>query len=229
LRLSPQLKIRIKIKIKMKKVFISGCYDILHAGHIQFFNEAKAYGEHLTVSFASDQVLWVHKKRRSSIPQEHKAELIRAIGIVDNVVVGENKQLGLDLIDHFIAIKPDYLVVTEDDNYADIKKQLCESIGAKYIKLDKTPPKFKPVSTSSIVKWIKAPTHAPLRVDFAGGWLDVPKYACKGAYIVNCAISPYVSINDWQYELRSGLGGSGAWALLNGDEGVESETALGVG
>jgi len=41
----------------MKKVFISGCYDILHGGHIQFFKEARALGNHLTVCFASDQVL----------------------------------------------------------------------------------------------------------------------------------------------------------------------------
>ena len=38
------------------KVFVSGCYDILHAGHLQFFREARALGgenAHLTVSFAS--------------------------------------------------------------------------------------------------------------------------------------------------------------------------------
>jgi hypothetical protein len=29
------------------------------------------------------------------------------------------------------------------------------------------------------------------------GWLDVPKHARKGAFIVNCAISPCVSHNDW--------------------------------
>lgn len=52
----------------MKKVFISGCYDILHGGHIQFFKEARALGDHLTVCFASDNVLWEHKKRRTSIP-----------------------------------------------------------------------------------------------------------------------------------------------------------------
>lgn len=28
----------------MKKVFVSGCYDIVHAGHIQFFEEARALG-----------------------------------------------------------------------------------------------------------------------------------------------------------------------------------------
>ncbi len=61
----------------MKKVFVSGCYDILHAGHIQFFTEAKALGDHLTVCFASDKVLWAHKRRRSSIPEDHKKAVFR--------------------------------------------------------------------------------------------------------------------------------------------------------
>lgn len=38
-----------------------------------------------------------------------------------------------------------------------------------------------------------------------------------------------VSLRKWDYEQRSGLGGSGAWALLNGQNGVQSEIALGVG
>jgi len=41
----------------MTKVFISGCDNFIHAGHIQFFQEAKALGDHLTVCFASDEVL----------------------------------------------------------------------------------------------------------------------------------------------------------------------------
>jgi len=38
-----------------------------------------------------------------------------------------------------------------------------------------------------------------------------------------------VSLREWDYEKRSGLGGSGAWALLNGENGVDDELALGVG
>ncbi len=102
-------------------------------------------------------------------------------------------------------------------------------VGTQYYILPKTPPMFSPVSTTQIVKWIRAPQEAPLRVDFAGGWLDVPRLARSGGFIVNCAISPLVSLTHWDYEKRSGLGGSGAWALLNGDDGVLSEIDLGVG
>ncbi len=213
----------------MKKVFVSGCYDIIHAGHIQFFTEARALGDHLTVCFASDDVLWHHKQRRSSLPQEHKLALIQALTVVDHVVIGENTDLGLDFQDHFRELRPDILAVTEDDQYEDIKQRLCDEIGATYYRLPKTPPQFPPVSTSGIVRWIKAPDQSPLRVDFAGGWLDVPKFARQGGYIVNCAISPTVSLKDWPYEKRSGLGGSGAWALLNGESGIDSELNLGVG
>lgn len=215
--------------IPMKKVFISGCYDILHGGHIQFFREAKALGDHLTVCFASDEVLWEHKNRRTSIPQDHKLALMQAIDIIDQVVIGTCNELGLDFKDHFLEIKPDILAVTEDDQYGAVKQALCDQIGAEYVILPKTPPQFTPVSTSSIVRGIRTPAESPLRVDFGGGWLDVPDHARKGAFIVNCAISPTVSLNNWDYDQRSGLGGSGAWALLNGQDGVDSELKLGVG
>ena len=54
----------------MKKVFVSGCYDIVHAGHIQFFEEARALGDYLIVSFASEPVLWHHKQRKPSITRK---------------------------------------------------------------------------------------------------------------------------------------------------------------
>lgn len=213
----------------MKTVFVSGCYDILHAGHLQFFAEARALGDRLVVSFASDAVLLAHKQRASSLPEEHKKALIESLRMVDEVVIGRGHELGLDFKEDFLRLRPAFLAVTEDDKYAPAKRALCEQVGARYVVLPKTPPRFKPVSTSSIVRHIRAPQQAPLRVDFAGGWLDVPRHARPGAFVVNCAISPLVSLSEWPYEKFSGLGGSGAWALLNGDDGVASELDLGVG
>lgn len=213
----------------MKKVFVSGCYDIVHAGHIQFFEEAKALGDYLIVSFASEEVLWHHKQRKPSIPDEHKRVLIENLRVVDQVIIGTGIKPGLDFEEEFLELKPDILAVTEDDLYGDVKRELCAKVGARYVVLPKTPPKFEPVSTSLIVSRIKAPSEVPLRVDFAGGWLDVPRFARKGAYVVNCAVSPMVSLRDWGYEKCSGMGGSGAWAMLEGRDPVESELALGVG
>lgn len=213
----------------MIRVFVSGCYDLVHAGHIQFFREARALGAHLTVSFASAEVLWLHKRRRSSLPDDHKRALLAALDMVDEVVVGTGLEEGLDFKADFLRLRPDLLVVTEDDKYGPLKRDLCAQVGARYVVLPKTPPQFSPVSTTQLVRLIRAPEEAPLRVDFAGGWLDVPRFARAGAYVVNCAISPTVSLRDWPYERNAGLGGSGAWALVNGRDGVASELDLGVG
>jgi hypothetical protein len=69
----------------------------------------------------------------------------------------------------------------------------------------------------------------PLRVDFGGGWMDVPAHARDGAFIVNCTINVFVSQNDWPVHRKAGLGGSAAWAMLNGKDPVQSELDLGVG
>ena len=213
----------------MTRVFVSGCYDIIHAGHVQFFREARALGDHLTVCFASTEVLWLHKQRRSSLPDDHKRAVLAALDSVDEVVIGEGAEEGGDFRAHFLRLRPTILAVTADDKYALLKRELCAQVGARYVVLPKTPPQFSPVSTTQIVNSIRAPEAAPLRVDFAGGWLDVPRFARPGAFVVNCAISPTVSLRAWPYERNAGLGGSGAWALLNGRDGVASELDLGVG
>lgn len=213
----------------MRKVFVSGCYEILHGGHIQFFKDARALGDHLTVSFASADVLWQHKRRRSSIPDDHKRAVLESLSMVDEVVIGRGTEVGLDFKADFLRCRPNILAVTTDDRYGERKRALCKEAGCEYVVLEKTPPRFTPVSTTQIVKCIRAPEEAPLRVDFAGGWLDVPRFSRPGGYIVNCAISPMVSLLRWPYERNSGLGGSGAWALLSGKEGVQTEIELGVG
>lgn len=210
-------------------VMVSGCYDILHAGHVQFFSEARALGDRLVVSFASADVLYLHKQRRPSIPDEHKKVLLEALRMVDEVVVGCGHTRGLDFEEHFLRIKPQLLVVTTDDKYEAEKRALCARVGCQYTVLPKTPPRFAPVSTTSILRAIRAPDELPLRVDFAGGWLDVPKFAVPGAFVVNLAIEPRVSLASWPYERNAGLGGSAAWAMLNGRDGVGAELDLGVG
>jgi cytidyltransferase-like protein len=213
----------------MKRVFVSGCFDILHAGHLAFLNAAKGLGDFLTVSFASEEVLWAYKHKRPSLPDAHKKALLESLRMVDEVVVATGLEPGLDFKEEFIARKPHVLAATADDQFSDKKRSLCESVGASYVVLPKTPPPFDPVSTSSILQRLRAPVELPLRVDFAVSWLDSPRFARKGAYLVNCAISPLVSLHSWPYRQRAGLGGSGAWAWLNGKDAVQEELASGVG
>ena len=137
----------------MKKIFVSGTYDILHAGHIQFFTEARALGDHLTVCFASSDVIKLSKRRFSALPDSHKKIIIGSLRCVDKVVSSSNLDPVFDFADHWNAEKPDVLVVTEDDRNAERKRAFCESRGVKLVILPKSPPlKDAPekVSTTSI-------------------------------------------------------------------------------
>lgn len=139
----------------MKKVFVSGCYDILHGGHIEFFNQAKALGDYLIVCFAGDKSLEIHKHKKSSIPEAHKKKVLESLRMVDEVVIGDYlDELGLDFKQHFLRIKPDILAVTEDDKYGEQKTKLCEEIGAKYVVLPKNLD-FEKTSTTEIIKRIR--------------------------------------------------------------------------
>ncbi len=62
--------------------------------------------------------------------------------MVDKVIRGTGMKKGLDFEEEFLQEKPDILAVTEDDLYSDIKKELCARVGANYVVLPKTPPKF---------------------------------------------------------------------------------------
>lgn len=215
----------------VKKVFVSGCFDIIHGGHVEFFNQAKAVGGDgaiLIVSFANDDVLMKYKGRRSPLPERHKKNLLESISVIDTVVVGSNtEEDGLDFIDHFVEMSPDYLVVTEDDKFEIQKRELCSRTGAEYVVLPKTL-HYEKISTTDLIGWIRAPKRVPLRVDFCGGWLDVPKYSGEG-YVINCSISPTVSLTEWNYNIKSGLGGSAAYSVLTGKDAVRSELSMGVG
>ena len=140
---------------KIKKVFVSGCYDILHGGHIEFFNQAKSLGDYLIVSFASDKSLELHKHKKTSIPENHKRKILESLRMVDEVVMGDYlDELGMDFKEHFLRIKPDILAVTEDDKYGEQKIALCDQIGAEYVVLPKNLD-FDKISTTEIIKKIK--------------------------------------------------------------------------
>ena len=213
---------------KMKRVFVSGCFDIIHAGHIQFFRDAKNLGDHLTVCFASDKAYKLAKGRQPSMPEDNKAEIIGAIRWVDGVVKSKKADPVWDFEPYIKGGAYDILAVTDDDKNIEQKRLLCEQCGAKLVVLGKKN-HCTQVSTTKIMQGIKGKSQVPLRVDFAGGWLDVPRFCRPGGFIVNCAISPLVSLDNWPYKIGSGLGGSAAKAILEMRDGVRSEIDFGVG
>lgn len=53
-----------------KKVFVSGCYDMLHSGHVAFFKEASRYGD-LYVGIGSDRTIEELKTARPFTPRRN--------------------------------------------------------------------------------------------------------------------------------------------------------------
>jgi cytidyltransferase-like protein len=214
-----------------RTAFVSGTYEILHGGHVRFFRDARAQADRLVVCIASDRTIRAWKGREPAIPLAHRLEVMGALKMVDECCVGSGDgPAWLNFLPEFRARQPAVLVVTEDDAHYEEKAGLCAELGTRCVRLPKTlPVPEEPVSTTAIRRRSRAPERVPVRVDFAGGWLDVPHLARPDAFIVNCAVSPTVSLADWPYEKRAGVGGSGAFHALRGDDAVEAEVAAGSG
>lgn len=213
----------------MKKIFVSGAFHVLHAGHVKFFQDARALGDYLIVSYPPSDLLWRLYGRKSLLDDADKLAVISSLEQVDEVVLSTDENAALSFETAFLQAKPDVLAVTTDDRYKEEKRRFCAEHGVEFVVLEKAAPEGKTASSVDMLNRIKAPTHAPLRVDFAGGWLDVPENAIPGEFIVNCSISPTVSLKEWLYRKGAGLGGSGGWSVLNGWDPVASELGLGVG
>lgn len=212
-----------------KTVFVSGCFDLLHGGHVQFLLSARALGDRLVVCLPGDEVVARYKGRLPALPVDQKVCIFRSLRMVDEVCVGEDREPGLNFKTHFLRVRPALLVAATDDAFAGAKRRLCKEVGARYVQVSKSKdwPDF---STTALVRRMRAPREAPLRVDFAGGWLDVPRLAVDGGAIVNCTIQPPTSLTASPYHrIGAGLGGSAAHSLLSGDDAVATELAMGVG
>lgn len=69
----------------MNIVIVSGGFDPLHSGHLRYFQEAKELGDRLIVGVNSDAWL-TRKKGRPFMPISERAEIIKALEVVDAVV-----------------------------------------------------------------------------------------------------------------------------------------------
>ena len=213
----------------MKKVFVSGAFNVLHAGHIRFFEDARKLGDYLIVSYPPADLLWKLYDKKSVLDDSDKKAVISALSMVDEVIESTDDDVALSFRSAAQACSPQVLAVTTDDVHIEAKRRFCKEQGIEFVVLEKSQPQEGQTTSTQVLSRVKAPHHAPLRVDFAGGWLDVPENAIPGEYIVNCSISPTVSLKEWLYRQGAGLGGSGGWCVLNGWDPVASELGLGVG
>ena len=100
-----------------KVVFTNGCFDILHAGHIKYLNEARKLGNCLVVGVNSDASVRRLKGEERPINNiSDRMMLLAALECVDFVVAFE-EDTPYELI---MAIKPDVLVKGGDYKISEI-------------------------------------------------------------------------------------------------------------
>lgn len=70
----------------MKTVFTNGCFDILHAGHVHFLNQARALGDYLVVAVNTDEYVRALKGPTRPINRlSHRIQVLSALRSVDEV------------------------------------------------------------------------------------------------------------------------------------------------
>jgi len=82
------LAVRKQLKEEGKKVvFTNGCFDILHSGHIDYLNKAKALGDVLILGLNSDSsIKRIKGEKRPILDQNERAILTANLKAVDYVV-----------------------------------------------------------------------------------------------------------------------------------------------
>lgn len=178
-----------------KKVFVSGCFDLLHSGHIAFLREAASYGD-LYVALGSDKTVYNLKGRLPVNSEQERLYMMKAVSFVKDALISRGSGM-LDFLSELDEIKPDLFIVNEDGNTPD-KQKLCEERGIEYKVLHRVPhPGLEARSTTAL----REINLIPYRIDLAGGWLDQPfvsKYY-PGA-VITISIEPTIEFND-----RSGM------------------------
>lgn len=170
-----------------KKVFVSGCYDMLHSGHVAFFKEASQYGD-LYVGIGSDATIEELKKRKTIYSEKERLYMVKAIRYVKDAYINRGSGM-LDFLDTLDIVMPDVFVVNSDGG-SDQKRELCKQRGIEYIELQRTPDAgLEARSTTSLRTNVKS--HLPYRIDIAGTWIDQPYVSEHGSgWAITASIEP---------------------------------------
>ena len=133
----------------MAKVFVSGCFDVLHSGHIAFLEEAASYGD-VYVSIGSDATVMALKNRKTMYTEDERKFMLEAIRFVKKVYIGPDTGKILDFAPLLDEVKPDIFFVNSDGT-SDAKKEFVESKGIRYVTSSRIPHANLPErSTTSI-------------------------------------------------------------------------------
>jgi D-beta-D-heptose 7-phosphate kinase/D-beta-D-heptose 1-phosphate adenosyltransferase len=136
-------------KRRLRFVFTNGCFDILHAGHISYLEEARARGQALVVGINSDRsVRGLKGSSRPIIPCEQRMRLLAALQCVD-YVVSFDEETPAKLISELM---PDVLVKGADYEIHEIVgADLVQAAGGRVERIAFV----EGLSTSDIVKRVR--------------------------------------------------------------------------
>ena len=182
----------------MKKVFVSGCFDVLHPGHLEFLRQAASLGR-LYVSVGRDATVQRLKGRPPVFTQRERLAMVRAVRWVAEAFLASG--VGpLDFAEDLRRIRPDIFLVNQEGHSSE-KELLCRRLGVEYRVAARRPARgLPPRSTTGLV----AEARIPYRLDLAGGWLDQPWVSriAPGA-VITVSIEPQPDFLN-----RSGLASS---------------------
>ena len=175
-----------------KKVFVSGCYDLLHSGHVEFFRQAAQYGD-LYVGIGSDATILDYKHHKTVYSEQERLFMVRSIRYVKEAYINAGSGV-MDFIPTVDFLKPDIIVVNEDGGN-DTKRQFCEERGIEYIVLQRTPQTGLEARSSTELK--KTQSLIPTRLDLAGTWIDQP-YVSQYApgWAITISLEPTFEIRE---------------------------------
>ena len=185
-----------------KKVFVSGCYDLLHSGHIEFFIQASRYGD-LYVGIGSDETYLEYKHRKPMFPQEERLFMVKSIKYVKDAYINTGSGV-IDYIPTLDIVKPDIFVVNAEGG-SDEKRRICEERGIQYVELERTPHEGLQARSSSSLKAALGKDDSstssfegiPTRLDLAGTWIDQPYVSCyHPGWAITISIEPSFEVKD---------------------------------
>lgn len=176
----------------MKKVFVSGCYDLLHSGHVEFFRQAAQYGD-LYVGIGSDKTILHYKNHKTVYSEQERLFMVKSIKYVKDAYINAGRGI-LDFIPTLDIVKPDILVVNSDGG-SDSKRKVCEERGIEYIVLERDPHEGLEARSSTELK--KSPCLIPTRLDLAGTWIDQPYVSCHApGWALTISLEPSFEIRE---------------------------------
>lgn len=175
-----------------KKVFVSGCYDLLHSGHVEFFRQAAQYGD-LYVGIGSDATIQDYKHHKTVYSEQERLFMVKSIRYVKDAFINAGSGV-MDFVPTLDIVKPDILVVNSDGGNED-KRRLCAERGIAYIVLDRVPQEGLQARSSTDLK--KTESQIPTRLDLAGTWIDQPYVSCLApGWAITISLEPTFEIRE---------------------------------